>query len=404
MKHLAQYLEWRDATAWAGYLWVFLGVALLAPFPMFGWPLPERAVPIMWLLVAGGLVGCSMVARASVPFAALLVWAMVKAAQHTFRLRELQLLALMLMAGLLYAAARDLPDRIARLAAWAFVIGAGWETLLGLFNAMGAYPWMQWVSAEHAGKPMGFLTHPNYWGSMMALALPLVWALVGIPAALVLMALILRTISAGPVISAAIGCLVMAWPLFGRRVRWAVAGGGAVAIATTMTLHEWRLSGRREVWQVAWPEVLRWPLTGQGLGEWRSWADQYNQAKGSFFATLQAHNEVYQLVFELGLIGLILAMLWGWQAYRAARVVWAAAPAERLPGEWWQFGRAPLERAWVAIVVVAVVNSFGSPTFHLPGQAGLVLLALARVQADAAALTPTPTPPRGTRRRYAEAE
>ena len=51
-------------------------------------------------------------------------------------------------------------------------------------------------------------------------------------------------------------------------------------------------------------------------------------------------------------------------------------------------GRAPLERAWVAMVAVAAVNSLGSPLFHLMPQAAVALFALARVQADAEALGP----------------
>ena len=43
-----------------------------------------------------------------------------------------------------------------------------------------------------------------------------------------------------------------------------------------------------------------------------------------------------------------------------------------------------LERAWVAILAVAGINALGSPVFHLPAQAALILFALARVQALAA--------------------
>lgn len=360
---------------------------------------------MFWLLFAAVLLVLGRIATVSWPFAALLLWAGLRGAWHSFPPRTLQLLTVALFAGLLYVAARTLSDREARWGAWAVIVGAAWEGLLGLVNTFGIYPWMTWVSAEHVGKPMGLLTHPNYWGSWMALGLPVLWALAGVPAAALAFVLIAKTISGGPVISAAVGALVMAWPLFGSRVRWAVAGAGGAAITVVMTLHEWRLSGRREVWTKALEEMRKWPMTGQGLGEWRSWADQYNQAfyrptEGkTFFITLQAHSEPLQLIFELGLVGLVIAALWVWQAAQAGRTVWRAAPAAILPMprcsrmpqvRWLAFGRAPLERAWIAVLAVALVNSLGSPVFHLPAQAALILFALGRVQADAAALSAVP--------------
>jgi len=77
------------------------------------------------------------------------------------------------------------------------------------------------------------------------------------------------------------------------------------------------------------------------------------------------------------------------QAGLAAYRVWKAAPAGMIPGPWYAWGRAPLERAWIAVVATALVNSLGSPVFHLPGQAAIIIFALARMQADADALTPT---------------
>ena len=299
----------------------------------------------------------------------------------------------MLVAGMLYVAAREAPDGIARWVAWAFVAGASYEGLMGGLNALGLYPGMAWVAVEHIGKPMGALTHPNYWGSWMALSLPLVWALCGVPAAVVAYLLILKTVSAGPVLTASLAGLVMAWPLLGRRVRWALVGAATAASAWILTLHEWRLSGRWEIWETAWADLMRWPwpLIGEGLGGWRVWADDRNLANYKpwegkhFLTTLQAHNEPFQLWFELGLVGLALAALLLVQVWRASREVWKAAPTGRIRGPLLLWGRAPLERAWVAVLAGAVLNAFGSPTFHLPAQAAIVLFALARVHADAEA-------------------
>ena len=378
--------EWPGISVRAAAVWIFLGAALAIPFPAYGWMLPERAVPIMWLMVAGAGVLAAYVARASWPLALLILWAIARTAYHAFPQRSLQVLALFALTALLYAAARDLPERWARWTAGAFVVGLGFEALLGALNAAGIYPGMAWVDSQQIGKPMGLLTHPNYWGSYMALGLPLIWALLGLPAALAAFLLILRTVSGGPVITAGVAALVIVWPLFGRVARWATVVLGGAAVAVTMTLHEWRLSGRREVWQTAFGEIMRWPVMGQGLGQWRQWAEDYNAGHKSVFATLQAHNEPYQLWFELGLIGVVLGALWALQAALAARAVWQAAPATRLPSPWYAWGRIPLERAWIAVLAAAAVNMLGSPTFHLPAQGALTLFALARVQADSHAL------------------
>ncbi|MEK7178063.1 MAG: hypothetical protein AAB721_00160, partial [Patescibacteria group bacterium] len=145
------FFEWRGEVA--GPLWVsFLLLATLVipwPYTGFGWPLLERAVPILWMVAAGVLLLASRIARASWPFALLLVWAGVRGMYHHFPLRTLQVLLLFLMAGLLYAAARELPDKWARRVGVAILIGVGFEFILGGLNAMRIYPWMAWISPEH---------------------------------------------------------------------------------------------------------------------------------------------------------------------------------------------------------------------------------------------------------------
>ena len=399
--------EWSGAATRTGWVWMALLGLVAAPFPLWfvaphvpaGFPVIERGVPIFFLLLAAGVLVLGRIASVSWPFAALLLWATLRGAWHGVPPRTLQLLTLGLFAGLLYAAARhEVSDRWARWAVWGLTAGVLYEVGLGWLNTMGFYPWMSWVAAEHVGKPMGLLTHPNYWGSIVALGLPIVWATLGAPVAALLFVLIGRTISGGPVISASVGILVLLWPMIGRRVRYAVVGLAGAAVAVVMTLHEWRLSGRREVWEVALTEMRKWPITGQGLGEWRTWAEQYNglyyrpDQGQHFFITLQAHNEPLQLAFELGLVGLVLGGLWALQAWMAARTVWRAAPVLFVPAPTCRFGwlmsyRVPLERAWIAVLVVAGVNMLGSPVFHLPAQAACILFAAARLQADAAALS-----------------
>lgn len=414
--------EWPGAVRGAAWAWVALALLLAVPWPAIQAPLIERAVPIFWLVAAGALVIAALVARASWPFAALFCWAGVRAAwmgiqvdpvslmagtavMEVSRARPVQLLVLWAMAGLLYWAALELPERGARWASWAFLAGAGWQLAFGYLNLWHVYPWMTFVMPDQMGRPMGFLTHPNYWGSYLAMALPLAWALGGILPASAVYLMCAATLSGGPIISASAGAVLLVWPQLGRKLRWAAAGAAGTSVALVMTAHEWRLSGRREVWEAVWPELARYPWIGQGLGSWRVWADHYNgklsaaQGKLSTFATLQAHNEPYQLWFELGLIGLVLAGCWALQAWTAVRRAWAEGSLG--PGPWWAPGRVPREWAWVAVLVTAAVNSLGSPTFHLPGQAGLALFALARIQA-AAGRAPEPkntTKPVGRPRR-----
>ena len=396
--------EFRSAPKLSGWLWVPLAAMVAIPFPAFSWPLPERALPICFLLLAGaGCIGLTL-ARASWPFAALFAWMIVRAAMMQFPERALQLLLLISMVGLLYVAARELSASTVRLVAWAILIGAAWEFAFGVLNLFHVYPWMTYIQPGESGRPMGFLTHPNYWGSYMALVLPVVLSLVGVGPALAIYAVIAKSYSGGPVISASVALAVAVWPMLGRRARYALIAVASAVTTAVMTVHEWRLSGRREVWQAIWPELMRYPIIGQGLGSWRIWADHYN-AKAStaagkpvVFATLQAHNEPYQMWFELGLIGVVLIGVWAWQAWAATRQAWVAAP-QGSAVVWWKPGAVPLERAWIALLAAAVVNSFGSPTFHLPAQAALTVFALARIQAAAVVEPPAALPPSPVRRR-----
>jgi hypothetical protein len=393
-----QIFENRKTESLTGWLWLPLGFLLLVPvlghtpiipWKMSDWPLLERAIPIAWLLVAAGAALLMRVSKASIPLAALLLWCFVRTAINGMQMRSLHILLLFTFVALLYVVARGMDYQKVRLFTWALAAGVAVELVLGWMNLFKIYPWMSWVVPDQIGRPMGLLTHPNYWGSLMALVLPIMWALAGPLAVIAIMIPVVLSYSSGPVISALAGIAVAAWPELGKRTKYAMVAGASAITAWVMTVHEWRLSGRREVWQAIWPEVIRYPFMGQGLGDWRVWADQYNakesaiQGKPIVFATLQAHNEPYQLLFELGLIGVAIAAVWALQAGVCAKFAWAATSAKRGAG-WWKHPIS-LERAWIAVLVAAVVNSLGSPTFHLPAQAALAIFALARVQATACA-------------------
>lgn len=407
--------EWKSADRWVALLWVPLLLLLSAPWPVpFGiapsWlvaPLPERAIPIAFLLLAGGGILLGRVARVSWPLAALLAWALARAVWMGFEVqanslmsgvaimdqghaRPLQILIGLSLVALLYSAARDISWKATKLVAWGLVAGALLELGVGLYNVIGgwaglglkAYPFMGWVQPDQIGRPMGFLTHPNYWGSYMALALPVLWSLLGTPVALVTYGAILVSRSAGPAITASVIVLVAIWPRLGARMKYLTLAGASAACAVVMTLHEWRLNGRWENWTAAWSELIRYPIIGQGIGSWRIFSEHYNAKLGKHYIELQAHNEPYQLWFELGLIGVALAGLFVWQAWKASRTTWENCPVGN--ASWWQSGWLPLERAWLAVLVGGLVNALGSPVLHLPAQAAIILFALARVQAYAA--------------------
>lgn len=391
-----------------------------APFPFAESPLPERAMPIFWLCAGGGVCLLLRLAAVSWPAAALLLWAFLRClwtglsidamslkanvvVMEAGRARPIQLLILLALISALYVAARGMSEKHTRYAAWALCAGVLYEGLFGYLNLWRIYPFMSFIQPEQAGRPMGFLTHPNYWGSFMALGVPVVWSLLGALPALAIAAMVAASWSGGPVISLAAGVALLAWPRLARRARYALIASGATVVTAVMTVHEWRLSGRWENWTAAWPELMRYPIIGQGLGSWRIWADHYNTklsmqtGKPEVFATLQAHSEPYQLWFELGVVGVFLAALWTLQVGLAAWAAWDSSRSDERTTRsrpWWAPGFIPLPQAWVATVVIAVVNGFGSPVFHLPGQAAIALFALARCQASAAkgmASTDTPS-------------
>ena len=305
---------------WAGWAWVVLGAALALPLPLipsFSGLLVERAWPVFLLLMGGAVCVALRLSTVSWPLGALFLWAVIRTlwmglqidpvtlnvatvVMEANRARPIQLLVLLALVGTLVVAAKEMPRAMEKKLAWAITGGVLIEAAFGLMNFWGLYPGMTIVQADQIGRPMGFLTHPNYWGSYMALGLPFLWALLGAPVALAVYVMIVASKSGGPVITATVGLVFLMWHRLTQAMKYAVVAMGAGVIAAVMTLHEWRLSGRWEVWEAAWPELTRYPLIGQGLGSWRVWAEHYNAKRGSFFATGQAHSEPYQLWFELG--------------------------------------------------------------------------------------------------------
>ena len=59
--------EWRGGTPAVGWIWVALLALVAIPFPFAQSPLPERAVPLMWLLVGGFVVRQSRIPNPLMP-------------------------------------------------------------------------------------------------------------------------------------------------------------------------------------------------------------------------------------------------------------------------------------------------------------------------------------------------
>lgn len=401
-------------SSWQSALWVVLMVLVAIPLPFRGLVMPERGAPILYLIVAAALVLFLGLARVSLPFAVLLGYAMGHVLAAGYPMRGVQLLLLMAMCGVLYVEAANLDQRWAERAGWALLAGGTIEGALGILNLFHIFPspiaavlplryvgvepeavfrwfnsapWLTLLSRDYLGRTMGWLTHPNYWGSYMALMVPVAYALLGRWAGLGAFGFVLLSGSIWAVVSGAVGLLFMAWRDVPRVVRPAVVAGLLVATLTVSAWHiaprldawgpagqrkalslETLTSGRTVVWAEAFEKVKESPILGHGLGSWRMWAGEVNRVSRSQRATLQAHSEGLQMIFELGLVGLAIAIWWLIMLARRGRgsiVKWN-----------------PRHVMWAGVLVVAVVNSFGSPTFHLPTQAAVTLFAAARIEGD----------------------
>jgi hypothetical protein len=384
------------------WVWVGLLASLALPLPFRGLVVPERGAILAYVLVAAGLLLAWRVGRTSPPAACLLVWTLAHVLWAGVPMRGFQVLVVLFMAGVLFLEASALSDLAAIRCAWALVAGIGIQAVLGGLNLLQVYPSpnvlaapLHWLGvatdpgsptilASFVGRPLGWLTHPNFWGAYLALGIPVVYALCGKWWALGLLAGTVATGNIGPVVSGVAGLVVMAWRDLSRVMRLGVVVAVLAVVLAVSVQHIQRpdshgdtwlstaTSGRTAVWANAWPDVTKHWLVGNGPGTWRIWSVMVNahaQAThpGSTPATMQAHNEPYQLWFEFGLIGVALVGWWVVTLGRGARVMLGTGQMR--------------DRMWVGVAIVAAVNSLGSPTFHMPQQAVVALFAAGRLQA-----------------------
>jgi hypothetical protein len=383
-------------------VWVGLLGSLALPLPFNLALVPERGAIIAYMLVAAGLLLLRWVGRASWPVALFLGWTLAHVLWAGVPIRGFQVLFVLVMAALLYVEAAALSEVAATRCAWALVVGVAIQGILGGMNLFEFYPspnvlgdplrWLGVTTSQgtptllkaFVGKPMGWLTHPNFWGAYLALGVPVVYALGGRWWALLVVAGTVATGNIGPVVSGAAGLALMSWrdlPSSWRPVMGAALVVLIVAVSVQHiqrpdshgdTLLSTATSGRTAVWANAWPDLRQHWVVGNGPGSWRLWSIVVNeqaQKAGAIGSpvTMQAHNEPLQLWFEFGLVGVALVGWWVWRLSRGAWVLMGTGQDRDL--------------MWVGVAIVAAVNSLGSPTFHMPQQAIVALFAAGRLHA-----------------------
>lgn len=392
--------RWGQA-GWGGWVWVVLMAALVLPLPFRAVPFPERGVPIVFILLAGALCLFGRVARVSLPLGLLMVYLLGTTLAGGGDRRGFELLLLLTLAGALFVEAAGMGGRWARRVAWALLFAVASQGILGLLNLWGLFPSpytltkpLHWLGLRYEVidglfggriplrsselyRAAGWLTHPNYWGSYIALGVAPAYWLLGWSGGVLVLVFAGASVSVGPVASAAAAFFAMAWhdPRWPRRLRTVTAAALVLMVVSLAGLHVWSLhewpdytnpehllSGRGAVWAAGVEFGMEKPWFGHGLGAWRRWAEHYNRMTQSVFATLQAHNEPVQAFVEFGAVGLALL---------------AAALAMTLRAMRRGF-RGP-EAVWAGVLVAAFVNSLGSPTFHLPAQGAVAVFALGRV-------------------------
>lgn len=265
--------------------------------------------------------------------------------------------------------------------------------LYDFFNAVGA------ASAD--GRPVGTLGNVNYLGELLVLTVPLLLALAwrggwlrrGLAVAVSVLAVGLLVLASARAALAGLGlalpvALWLATRDHPRHPRQWPKGRRAAAVASTLGLsalaltfawpsmvryvsHEPALVARLAHWQAMGPVWLAHPLQGIGLGGFQLLGVTSLQAAFPLGAPapaveqrlMQLHNEPFQILLELGLVGLGLAIALAVNWLRAVRRNGTLSPALRF-GLLWGGG------------AIALASGTGFP-LHIPLTGLLLTLVLA---------------------------
>ncbi len=356
------------------FLWAAL--AALVALPFYSSVFREQSlelVPMTWLWLGTVLLLIAPLWRLAWPLALFVAYAAVRTSMEWWPGPGGGAFVFLLVGALLYLALTKLDERSERWLEWGCLVGLTIEGLLGVVNLFGLYPtlfgpklWFEINPAmDVAGRPMGLLRYPTLWAIYMALGLPLIWRRIHPSAAFLVLGLVLlsRSLTASGV--AVIGVLLMAWPLLGRWARAMVAFGGSLLSLQALSTHGLHSSGRWDQMVAGWPMIAVHPWTGWGLGFWSQYANLHNLRLRKEHFTLQLQVEPYQLLFELGVVGLGLALV---------LVVWTLRDVHRALG-------SEAGRPWAVMAVMGLIASVGVSVFHLAAPAFLTLMGAARARA-----------------------
>jgi len=166
------------------------------------------------------------------------------------------------------------------------------------FNALG--------TTDNNKLVIGIIGNPSHWGGFLAIVQPLFFSKnrQDILSLILLWGLILLTHSAAGMVGGLL--VILFWIAFKKRKLFPIAIGTSIAFVTTVFLfnkHYFSAGDRLDAWRTTFVLMKDKFITGLGLGTF----GLKNTFSGVHWQ--HAHNEYYQLVFELGIIGLIL-VLW----------------------------------------------------------------------------------------------
>lgn len=153
---------------------------------------------------------------------------------------------------------------------------------------------------------IGIIGNPSHWGGFLAIVQPLFFSRnrQDILSLVLLWGLILLTGSAIGLVGGLL--VILFWVVFKKRKMLPITIGASLTFITTVFLfnkHYFSNSQRLGAWKQTFDLMKDKLITGLGLGTF----GLKNNIQGGHWQHI--HNEYYQIVFELGLIGLVL-ILW----------------------------------------------------------------------------------------------
>ena len=281
--------------------------------------------PYLVYAVGCGLIFATWIGTKDRWLGALLAWPVLMCLWVP-KAMSYQTVTTMLLSGFALISIWGWRDDWVKLARWAFVGAAVFQSCYALIQPFGHDPmWGLWDSelVKERYAAVGTIGNNNWLGVYLGVLLPLMplWAM-----PIVICGLLVSKCLTG-IVAAICG---LAWM---HRKRFLRDGNGlytagflALAIITIVGVLLWRghdwpkgITERVEVWAFVAKTMPWWQwVIGGGPGSWSDivpfWQLSMNATKHAIF--LQGHNEFFQVIFETGVIGLLLMLGWVW-AHRA---------------------------------------------------------------------------------------